>query len=93
MSDTVYTVLSVLICIALGLCVIRMLKGPSLADRIVALDLIAAILMVTFISLGIHYEQEAYLAVALAIAVVGFLATVSISRYLMTETEEDESEV
>ncbi len=89
MVNFVFLVTSVHIAAALLLCILRMLKGPSLADRIVALDLIAAILMVTFMMIGITYEQEAYLTVSLSIAVVSFLATVSISRYLMTEEEEE----
>ena len=82
--------ITVIISVGLILCVIRLLKGPSLADRVVALDLISALMMVVFMDFALFCGTEVYLSVALAIAVVGFLATVSISRYMEVEDADDE---
>ena len=46
--------------------------------------------MVVFMDFALFFGTEVYLSVALAIAVVGFLATVSISRYMEVEDADDE---
>ena len=89
-GDWVFLCITVIISVGLILCVIRLLKGPSLADRVVALDLISALMMVVFMDFALFFGTEVYLSVALAIAVVGFLATVSISRYMEVEDADDE---
>lgn len=57
--------------------------GPELPDRVLGLDTLAynaiALLMLT----GIHFQQDAYFAAALVIAMVGFISTVALSMYLL----------
>jgi len=70
----------VMVAVALGF--IRLIKGPSLADRVVALDLMT-ILIVAFCGLyallsGVH----AFLDVAIVLALIGFLATVAFARFI-----------
>lgn len=68
--------------LALGLSLLRLLRGPSLADRVVALD------MLTLLGIGligvssVLGREYAYLDVAIALALVGFLATVAFARYI-----------
>ena len=76
-----------LLSLAMIFTIIRLLIGPTVSDRIVALDLLAAILMVAFMQVGIQFKQPYYLSVALAIAVIVFLATVALAKY-MEETED-----
>lgn len=71
----------VLILAAMGLTVWRLIKGPGMADRVVALDLIT-ILSVAFMTLfAIAAHQDAFLDVAITLALVGFLGTVAFARY------------
>ena len=66
---------------SMGLSVIRLALGPSLPDRVVALDLIT-ILAVGFCALfAIASEEAAFLDVAIALALVAFLATVAFARF------------
>jgi len=67
---------------ALILAVIRLLIGPSLPDRIVALDLAAAIVMCFAVVHAIDTGTTHYLDAALAIAVIAFIGTVAFSRYI-----------
>ena len=60
----------------------RLFRGPTVADRIVAMELIAAILMGKFILQVLITGFISYLDVALAIAVISFLGTVAFARYL-----------
>lgn len=70
------------IVIAFALTVFRLLRGPTLADRVVALDMMA-LLGIAFIGLfSIATGEAAYLDVAIALALIGFLATVAFARYI-----------
>lgn len=60
----------------------RIWVGPSIPDRIVALDLLAALIMAHIALAVIHSRFISYLDVATAIAVIAFLATIAFARYL-----------
>ena len=71
----------ILILAAIGLAFLRLVRGPSLPDRVVALDLIT-VLAVAFCALfAIAADQAAFLDVAIALALVAFLATVALARF------------
>jgi multicomponent Na+:H+ antiporter subunit F len=60
---------------------LRLARGPSLADRVVALDMMT-VLIVAFCGLfAIFSDDPAFLDVAVVMALVGFLATVALARY------------
>jgi multicomponent Na+:H+ antiporter subunit F len=70
------------IAISFALTVFRLLRGPTLADRVVALDMLA-LLGIGFIGVfSVATQQYAFLDVAIALALVGFLATVAFARYV-----------
>ncbi len=61
---------------------IRLVKGPSLPDRIVALDMMT-VLIVAFCALyALRSDEAAYVDVAIVLALVGFLATVALARFV-----------
>jgi multicomponent Na+:H+ antiporter subunit F len=70
------------IVLAMLLAFIRLVRGPSLPDRVVALDLItiqiAAMLAVDTIATG----QSVFLDAAIVLALISFLGTVAFARYL-----------
>jgi multicomponent Na+:H+ antiporter subunit F len=77
------------ICIVLSvvLAFVRLVKGPSLQDRVVALDFMT-VAIVAFCGLAaIRYGAPAFLDVALVLALVGFLATVALARFAERNTE------
>ncbi len=60
----------------------RLIKGPSAADRVVALDVLG-ILMVAFAAVfAVSAGEAAFLDVALALALIAFLGTVAFARYV-----------
>ena len=60
---------------------VRLARGPTLADRVIALDMMT-VLIVAFCGLyAILFEDPAFLDVALVLALVGFLATVALARF------------
>ncbi|MEL6677628.1 MAG: cation:proton antiporter [Pseudomonadota bacterium] len=69
----------VLLSVVLGF--FRLAKGPSLPDRVVALDMMT-VGIVGFCGLAtIRYHDIAFLDVGLVLALVGFLATVALARF------------
>lgn len=60
---------------------VRLVRGPTLADRVAALDMMT-VLIVAFCGLfAIFSDEAAFLDVAIVLALVGFLATVALARY------------
>ena len=72
-----------LLTLALFSVFIRLVRGPSLPDRVVALDL-TAIIVVGFVCIySISVEQPVYLDMAIALALIAFLGTVAFARYAL----------
>jgi multicomponent Na+:H+ antiporter subunit F len=73
-----------LIVIASGiiLCLLRMLKGPTAPDRAVAVDTVATITTALLVLLGSIFKRYVYLDVALVYAVLTFIGSVAIARFL-----------
>ena len=61
---------------------IRLIKGPSVADRIVAADCIDYLGDVALILFAMYSGRSIFLDIALITAVLGFLGTVLTARYL-----------
>jgi multicomponent K+:H+ antiporter subunit F len=72
-----------LVSLALLLSLIRLVKGPSTTDRILALDTLYINTIAILILLGIHLSSALYFEAALLIAVLGFVGTVALSKYLL----------
>lgn len=61
---------------------LRLVRGPSLADRVVATDLLLTLLVMGAAVLSAREGRGAYLEVMLVIAVVGFLGTSMVARFI-----------
>ena len=60
----------------------RMFRGPSLPDRLLALDFIATLAVGMVFALAIFSNKPIYLDVAVFIALIVFLGTVAVSKFL-----------
>ena len=69
----------VMVSVALGF--YRLAFGPSLADRVVALDMMTVIIVAFCGLYAIFASDPAFLDVAIVLALVGFLATVALARF------------
>jgi multicomponent K+:H+ antiporter subunit F len=68
--------------ISLVLCSWRLLRGPEATDRALALDTMYINLVALVVLLGMLYGTELYFEAALLIALLGFVSTVALARYL-----------
>jgi len=75
-----------LVVIALTFCsilaLIRVIRGPTAPDRVVGVDTINTIVIVGMIAFGIAYREVIYIDVAIVYALLSFISTLFIARYL-----------
>jgi multicomponent Na+:H+ antiporter subunit F len=64
------------------LCALRMLKGPTAPDRAVALDTAVTVTTALLVLLGFTLHRYIYLDVSLVYAVLAFVGSIAIARYL-----------
>ena len=72
----------VLISIGALAALLRLVRGPSLADRVVATDLFLTFLVIGSALLSAREGRGVYLEVMLVVAVVGFLGTAMVARFI-----------
>jgi multicomponent Na+:H+ antiporter subunit F len=75
----------ILMLLSMMISLYRLIFGPSVYDRIVALDLIASIVMGFIILYSVVVNKALYFDVVIIISLVSFIGTVSISTYLKTK--------
>ena len=72
-----------MLALAMGCALIRLLKGPSAQDRVLALDLIYGVGMLSALVVGIRYASHVYFEAALLIAVTGFVSSAAMAKFLL----------
>lgn len=60
----------------------RLVKGPTAADRVIAMDLMSVLVVAFLVVLSIHTGQASYLDVAIAFACIAFLGTIALARFI-----------
>jgi multicomponent Na+:H+ antiporter subunit F len=76
-----------LLTLAAILAFLRLARGPSLPDRVVAFDLLAVFGIAILAAYSVVTGETAFLDVGLLLALVSFLGTVAFARYLERGTE------
>ncbi|MGY4495752.1 K+/H+ antiporter subunit F [Pseudomonas sp. TE3610] len=69
--------------LAMVLTLYRLFKGPSAQDRVLALDYLNLLGMLTMLALGIRYASETYFEAALLIALFGFVGSFALAKFLL----------
>ncbi|HQK99415.1 MAG TPA: K+/H+ antiporter subunit F [Smithellaceae bacterium] len=62
---------------------LRLLAGPDLPDRILALDTLYINAIALIILLGLYLASDLFFEAALLLAVMGFVGTVAVAKHLM----------
>ncbi len=83
--NVVYAMLSA----ALFLAFVRLARGPSLPDRVVALDLMSVITVGLIAAYAIDVDQRVFLDAALVVALIAFLGTVAFAQYVERRGRND----
>ena len=71
--------------LALAMCcgIYRILAGPRAQDRIVGFDSLYVSAMLLLLVFGIHQDNKFYFEVALLVALLGFVSTVALAKFLL----------
>ncbi|NLC36902.1 MAG: K+/H+ antiporter subunit F [Alcaligenaceae bacterium] len=72
-------------CFVLGMClaVYRLSTGPSMADRVLALDTMYINGMLVLLTLGLRFGSPLYFDIGLLICVFGFVGSVAMAKFLL----------
>ncbi len=82
MLDMVVDVGLIALSIAVVLCFYRVMKGPSVPDRALALDTITTNFLGIILLMAIRLRSELYFEVVLVLAILGFLGTTALAKFI-----------
>jgi multicomponent Na+:H+ antiporter subunit F len=83
--NILYSVALTALAAASGLTFIRLAKGPTLPDRVIAIDLIGVLLVGLLVVMAGLTAEQAFLDVAMVVALISFVGTVAYARYIERE--------
>lgn len=89
--DGAITIALVLLTLSFLLTIVRIVRGPTLPDRILALDMLVAAAIGYIAVIGIKTGYTLYVDIAIALGLVGFLATVAFARFILVRGQADEA--
>lgn len=87
--STIAAILITVLMVPLGLAALRMATGPGYADRFIALDMLTGIAVAVASLTMIATGRREFLDIAFGIALIGFLATCSLSALLEKKNGDD----
>ena len=79
--------------LALGVIVslLRLFLGPTSPDRVVALDTVNTLVVGMMIGLGAYYEEVVFIDIAIVYAILSFVTTLFIAKYIASRKEKEVS--
>lgn len=89
----VYLVTVILLAVLLFACLIRAVKGPRIADRIVAVNMMGTMVMVIIAVLSLLLKENYLVDVCLIYAMVSFLAVIVLTKVYLGVYEEKRREI
>jgi multicomponent Na+:H+ antiporter subunit F len=79
------TLTMTMLAIAALLTFVRLVRGPTLPDRVVAIDLIGVLILCLLVAVAASTGEQAFLDVGIVIALISFVGTVAYARYVERE--------
>ena len=83
LSAAAIAVTLVLYALAMALALLRLMRGPSAQDRVLALDFLSMVSMLTMLVLAIRYDSGMYFEGALLLALFSFVSSVAMAKFLL----------
>ncbi|MDS9472143.1 Na(+)/H(+) antiporter subunit F1 [Sporosarcina pasteurii] len=83
MINTMLTISLVLLSITIVISVLRIILGPSLPDRVLALDVIGVNLIASIAVISVLMNTKAFLEVILILGILSFIGTIAYSKYIL----------
>ena len=80
--ETEFLVALLVLLIGIAIALIRVIRGPTAPDRVVGLDTINTIVIVSMVLFGALFQEVIYIDVAIVYAILSFISTLYIAKYL-----------
>lgn len=88
LNDYLYYIILPILILSILLIFVRFVKGPSISDRVVAVDLLVTSGIGIIAVYSILTNQPTFLDIALILALIGFLGTVAYSFYIQKSNKK-----
>jgi multicomponent Na+:H+ antiporter subunit F len=72
-----------MILFSMALVLWRLARGPSTADRVIAMDLLSVLVVAFLVAFSIFARETSYLDVAIAYSCIAFLGTIALARFIL----------
>ncbi len=72
-----------MLALAMLLCLFRLLRGPSMADRVLALDTLYINSLAGLMVAGVRLDDPTFFDAAIVIGLLGFIGTVAFAKYML----------
>ncbi len=82
MKEIMMLIIAVFIISAIFIALIRFLKGPTIYDRIAAIDVLTLITTVILVVLAIYYKEIFYMDTAIVYAILSFIGVIAFARFM-----------
>ncbi|AJC71477.1 MAG: cation:proton antiporter [Thermococcus sp.] len=82
MIEPVFFYSALIISVAAFLAILRVLLGPSVPDRVVGVDTLNTLVVAAMVLLGAAYDRTIYIDIAIVYALLSYIGTLIIARYL-----------
>jgi multicomponent K+:H+ antiporter subunit F len=69
--------------LAMACALVRLLRGPTAQDRVLAFDCLNLDAMLVMLTLGLSYRSSTYLEAALLVSLIGFVSTTAMAKFLL----------
>jgi multicomponent Na+:H+ antiporter subunit F len=79
---TTYLIVVIALTVCVILALIRTIRGPTAPDRVVGIDTINTMVIVAMVAFGAAYREVIYIDVAIVYALLSFISTLFIAKYL-----------
>ncbi|WP_010277045.1 Na(+)/H(+) antiporter subunit F1 [Paenibacillus senegalensis] len=82
MLEGMLTAAAIILSLSILTCMYRVIKGPSMPDRIIALDTIGINMIALVAVLCVHMKTQAFLELILVVGILAFLGTIAFAKYI-----------
>jgi len=72
----------VVLILTIFLCLYRVGRGPGVENRLIAVNTIGTTTIIILVLIGLIYERPIFLDIAIVYAMINFIATIAVARYL-----------
>ena len=83
----IFMIAAIIFVLLIFACGVRMWLGPTTADRMLALDVINALVVILMIILSIRFEQPGFIDVAIVYALLSFVGTLYVAKLIRGDLE------